>query len=68
MGPGGAPASLLPGHLCPHLSSRAWERTGSHSINTKTGGPQLLTLGLIKSISPSILIQLLSTAIRWVIE
>lgn len=29
---------------------------------------QLLTLGLIKSISPSILIQLLSTAIRWVTE
>lgn len=68
VGPGGAPASLLPGRLCPHLSSKARERTGSRSINAKTGGPQLLTLGLIKSISPSILIQLLSTAIRWVIE
>lgn len=68
VGPGGAPAFLLPGHLCPHLSSKARERTGSRSINAKTGGPQLLTLGLIKSISPSILIQLLSTAIRWVIE
>lgn len=54
--------------LASDSAAKPWRARVAALLTHKPVAQQLLTLRLIKSISPSILIQVLSTAIRWVTE